>query len=201
MASFPTAAPTPEDVFAHAHGSLRVDLHARLCSCEVAVFEGRTGDPWCEEVLEVLDLMVARVRLSGHDSKGAHLCTRIDILLSIGGRPSRTLFASVWPSRTLVRFRLAYAMAAQQTATRAAHILRLRLSILEVQVGAAARSFVLAGDGDARSLSAALDLLAVLTPLRQAADESAMGLDRLEERLERIRHSSAVLEDPLLILG
>ncbi|KAI0368711.1 hypothetical protein BV20DRAFT_1053891 [Pilatotrama ljubarskyi] len=191
MASFPTAAPTPEDVFAHAHDSLRVDLHARLRSCEVAVFEGRTGDPWCEEVLEVLNLMVARVRLSGHDSEGARLCTRIDILLSIGGRPSRTL----------VRFRLTYTMAAQQTATRAAHILRLHLSILEAQVGAAVRSFVLAGGGNARSLSAALDLLAVLTPLRQAADESAMGLDRLEERLERIRHSSAVLEDPLLILG
>ncbi|KAI0363061.1 hypothetical protein BV20DRAFT_1058376 [Pilatotrama ljubarskyi] len=61
MASFPTAAPTPEDVFAHAHDLLRVDLHARLRSCEVAVFEGRTGDPWCEEVLEVLDLMVGPV--------------------------------------------------------------------------------------------------------------------------------------------
>ncbi|KAI0349514.1 hypothetical protein OH77DRAFT_1580262 [Trametes cingulata] len=169
--------PNPERVFADAREVLRWSLYPRLDACEAAVLEGRMDDSWCEMVFEVLDLTLAHVRLSGHDSAGASLCARLDMLLSVAGRPSGTL----------IRFRMAYALAAQQAATRAAHVLRLRLSLLEGQLGATVRSLYLAGDEGATSLSAALDLLAAVCPLREMVDATALRLDRLEEQLERVR--------------
>ncbi|KAI0349332.1 hypothetical protein OH77DRAFT_1440491 [Trametes cingulata] len=138
------------------------------------------------------DLTPAKPRYSGDawTIPGASLCARLDVLLSVAGRPSGTL----------IRFRMAYALAAQQAATRAAHVLRLRLSLLEGQLGATVRSLYLAGDEGATSLSAALDLLAAVCPLREMADATALRLDRLEEQLERVRRSFAAMSDPMSAL-